>query len=143
MTAATTMNTKGTIIKIGDGATPTEVFTTIGQITDWDGFDESAKSIDITVITDDYAMKAGGGVIDSGSVSLDILYDPDNATFTSVQAALNTTVNFKIILANNTTQFAFAAVVTGIKKMAKKGDKLRANVKLDISGQIVKSTITP
>ena len=85
---ATTMNTKGTIIKIGDGATPTEVFTTIGQITDWDGFDESAKSIDITVITDDYAMKAGGGVIDSGSVSLDILYDPANATFTSVQAAL-------------------------------------------------------
>ena len=35
---ATTMNTKGTIIKIGDGATPTEAFTTIGQITDWDGF---------------------------------------------------------------------------------------------------------
>lgn len=141
MTNAVTVNVKGTTIKLGDGNTPTETFSTIGQITDWDGFDETAKAIDVTVITDDYVMRDGGGQIDSGKLSLDILYDPANTTFGSLQSGLNTRKNFQIVLSNGTTQFAFAAVIAGIKKMAKKGDKLRAQVSLEISGAITKSTI--
>jgi predicted secreted protein len=51
--------------------------------------------------------------------------------------------NFKLILSNGTTQFAFAAVITGYKITGKKDDKVRAKVSLDISGAITKSTITP
>ena len=48
---ATALNTNSTVLKIGDGVTPTEGFTNVGQITDWDGFDEKSKVIDITTWT--------------------------------------------------------------------------------------------
>ena len=140
MTNAVTVNVKGTTIKLGDGNTPTETFSTIGQITDWDGFDETAKAIDVTVITDDYIMRDGGGQIDSGKLSLDILYDPANTTFGSLQSGLNTRKNFQIVLSNGTT-VCFRGGDRRHQKMAKKGDKLRAQVSLEISGAITKSAI--
>jgi len=82
-------------------------------------------------------------VIDSGSTGFDIIYDAANTRMTDLRSALGTKRNFKLVLSNGTTQFAFAAVVTGIKMAAKKDDKLRAKVSLDISGAITKSTITP
>ena len=140
---ATTHNTNGIVLKLGDAATPTEVFTACGQMTDWDGFDEKSKVIDTTTLDDDYAEKDGGAVIDSGSTGFDLLYDPANTQAAAVRAAIGTKRNFKLILSNGTTQFAFAAVITGFKTMGKKDDKLRAKVSLDISGAITKSTITP
>lgn len=139
----TTHNVNGTTLKFGDAATPTEVFNLVGQITDWDGFDEKSKVIDITTLDDDYAEKDGGAVIDSGSTGMDLLYDAANTQASAIRSAVGTKRNFKILLSNGTTQFAFAAVITGFKTMSKKDDKLRAKVSLDISGAITKSTITP
>ncbi len=140
---ATTHNTNGLVLKIGDGATPTEGFTAVGQITDWDGFDEKSKVIDITTLDDDYAEKDGGAVIDSGATGMDLLYDQANSNINALRTGLGTKNNFKLILSNGTTQFAFAAVITGFKVMGKKDDKVRAKVSLDVSGAITKSTITP
>lgn len=140
---ATTHNTNGLVLKIGDGATPTEGFTAVGQITDWDGFDEKSKVIDTTTLDDDYAEKDGGAVIDSGATGMDLLYDQANTNITALRTGLGTKKNFKLILSNGTTQFAFAAVITGFKIMGKKDDKVRAKVSLDVSGAITKSTITP
>jgi hypothetical protein len=140
---ATTHNTNGLVLKIGDGATPTEGFTAVGQITDWDGFDEKSKVIDITTLDDDYAEKDGGAVIDSGATGMDLLYDQANTNINALRTGLGTKKNFKLTLSNGTTQFAFAAVITGFKVMGKKDDKVRAKVSLDISGAITKSTITP
>lgn len=140
---ATTLNTNSTVLKIGDGVTPTEGFTNVGQITDWDGFDEKSKVIDITTLDDDYSEKDGGAVIDSGATGMDLLYDQANTNITALRTGLGTKKNFKLILSNGTTQFAFAAVITGFKVMGKKDDKVRAKVSLDVSGAITKSTITP
>jgi hypothetical protein len=140
---ATTHNTNGLVLKIGDGATPTEGFTAVGQITDWDGFDEKSKVIDITTLDDDYAEKDGGAVIDSGATGMDLLYDQANTNINALRTGLGTKKNFKLTLSNGTTQFAFAAVITGFKVMGKKDDKVRAKVSLDVSGAITKSTITP
>jgi len=139
----TTLNTNSTVLKIGDGATPTEGFTNVGQITDWDGFDEKSKVIDITTLDDDYSEKDGGAVIDSGATGMDLLYDPANTNINGLRTGVGTKKNFKLILSNGTTQFAFAAVITGFKIMGKKDDKIRAKVSLDVSGAITKSTITP
>jgi hypothetical protein len=139
----TALNTNSTVLKIGDGATPTEGFTNVGQITDWDGFDEKSKVIDITTLDDDYSEKDGGAVIDSGATGMDLLYDPANTNINGLRTGVGTKKNFKLILSNGTTQFAFAAVITGFKIMGKKDDKIRAKVSLDISGAITKSTITP
>lgn len=140
---ATTLNTNSTVLKIGDGVTPTEGFTSVGQITDWDGFDEKSKVIDITTLDDDYSEKDGGAVIDSGATGMDLLYDPANTNINDLRTGVGTKKNFKLILSNGTTQFAFAAVITGFKIMGKKDDKVRAKVSLDVSGAITKSTITP
>lgn len=140
---ATTLNTNSTVLKIGDGVTPTEGFTNVGQITDWDGFDEKSKVIDITTLDDDYSEKDGGAVIDSGATGMDLLYDPANTNINDLRTGVGTKKNFKLILSNGTTQFAFAAVITGFKIMGKKDDKVRAKVSLDVSGAITKSTITP
>lgn len=140
---ATTLNTNSTVLKIGDGVTPTEGFTNVGQITDWDGFDEKSKVIDITTLDDDYSEKDGGAVIDSGATGMDLLYDPANTNISALRNGIGTKKNFKLILSNGTTQFAFAAVITGFKIMGKKDDKIRAKVSLDVSGAITKSTITP
>lgn len=140
---ATALNTNSTVLKIGDGVTPTEGFTNVGQITDWDGFDEKSKVIDITTLDDDYSEKDGGAVIDSGATGMDLLYDPANTNINGLRTGIGTKKNFKLILSNGTTQFAFAAVITGFKIMGKKDDKIRAKVSLDVSGAITKSTITP
>ncbi len=140
---ATTLNTNSTVLKIGDGVSPTEGFTSVGQITDWDGFDEKSKVIDITTLDDDYSEKDGGAVIDSGATGMDLLYDPANTNINGLRTGVGTKKNFKLILSNGTTQFAFAAVITGFKIMGKKDDKIRAKVSLDVSGAITKSTITP
>lgn len=140
---ATTLNTNSTVLKIGDGVTPTEGFTSVGQITDWDGFDEKSKVIDITTLDDDYSEKDGGAVIDSGATGMDLLYDPANTNINALRTGVGTKKNFQLILSNGTTQFAFAAVITGFKIMGKKDDKIRAKVSLDVSGAITKSTITP
>ena len=140
---ATTLNTNSTVLKIGDGVTPTEGFTNVGQITDWDGFDEKSKVIGITTQDDDYSEKDGGAVIDSGATGMDLLYDPANTNINGLRTGVGTKKNFKLILSNGTTQFAFAAVITGFKIMGKKDDKIRAKVSLDVSGAITKSTITP
>lgn len=139
---ATTHNTNGLVLKIGDGATPSEGFTAVGQITDWDGFDEKSKVIDITTLDDDYAEKDGGAVIDSGATGMDLLYDQANTNINALRTGLGTKRNFKLTLSNGTTHFAFAAVITGFKVMGKKDDKVRAKVSLDVSGAITKS-ITP
>lgn len=140
---ATTLNTNSTGLKIGDGVTPTEGFTSVGQITDWDGFDEKSKVIDVTTLDDDYSEKDGGAVIDSGATGMDLLYDPANTNINALRTGVGTKKNFQLILSNGTTQFAFAAVITGFKIMGKKDDKIRAKVALDISGAITRSTITP
>ena len=140
---ATTHNTNNLVLKIGDGVSPTEGFTAVGQITDWDGFDEKSKVIDITTLDDDYSEKDGGAVIDSGATGMDLLYDPANTNINGLRTGVGTKKNFKLILSNGTTQFAFAAVITGFKIMGKKDDKIRAKVSLDVSGAITKSTITP
>lgn len=139
---ATTHNTNGLVLKIGDGATPSEGFTAVGQITDWDGFDEKSKVIDITTLDDDYAEKDGGAVIDSGATGMDLLYDQANTNINALRTGLGTKRNFKLTLSNGTTHFTFAAVITGFKVMGKKDDKVRAKVSLDVSGAITKS-ITP
>lgn len=139
---ATTHNTNGLVLKIGDGATPSEGFTAVGQITDWDGFDEKSKVIDITTLDDDYAEKDGGAVIDSGATGMDLLYDQANTNINALRTGLGTKRNFKLTLSNGTTHFTFAAVIAGFKVMGKKDDKVRAKVSLDVSGAITKS-ITP
>ena len=67
----------GTLFKRGDGATPTEAFTTIANVTNIGGPDRSRETIDVTAHDSPGGwMEFLGGLKDGGEVSLDINYDP-------------------------------------------------------------------
>lgn len=71
----------GTLFQRGNGATPTEVFTTIANVTGIKGPDRKRETIDVTAHdSPEQYMEFIGGLKDGGEVQLDINYDPGNAT---------------------------------------------------------------
>jgi predicted secreted protein len=74
-------NAFGTEFRRGNGATPTETFTTIANVTNIGGPARSRETIDVTTHgSPDAWMEFIGGLKNGGEVSLDINYDPAEAT---------------------------------------------------------------
>ena len=117
-TKATT--TKGLKLQRGNGATPTETFTLIGEITSLNGPDESAEQIDVTSF-DSTAREFRAALVDSGEVSFDMNFVGSDAQQQGLRADIRagTVRNFKLILPDaaleaNCSTCAFAAVVTAL-----------------------------
>jgi len=67
----------GTQFKRGDGATPTEVFTTIANVTSISGPERSRETIDVTAHdSPDGWMEFIGGLKNGGEIQLEVNYDP-------------------------------------------------------------------
>ena len=132
----------GTLLKIGDGATPTETFTTIAEVTDIGGPKLELATIEATShsSTDGWIEKIGG-LLDGGEVSFDINFVPTGATHSYstglIHDLVNRTVrNFKLVFPNiSATTWAFAALVTGFEPKEPIDDKLSASVTLTLTGK--------
>lgn len=119
------MASKATIAKQvklqrGDGATPTEAFTTIGEVTNLNGPPESAPQVDVTSF-DSTAKEFRAGLVDGGEVTFDMNFVGENAQQQGLRTDLRagTVRNFKLILPDRAvvadcTNVAFAAVVTNL-----------------------------
>lgn len=71
----------GTQFRRGNGATPTEVFTTIANVTSISGPERSRDTIEVTSHdSPDQWKEFIGGLKDGGELSLDINYDPAETT---------------------------------------------------------------
>lgn len=134
---------QGISLARGDGATPTEVFTKIGQITTLTAPDKSVKAIDVTS-ADDSAMRYIAGIVNSGDVSFDMILDSNLPQHKGLDADLEagTKRNFKLTLPDTTatlttaTLFAFTAIVTKFSIKGQVDDKLTASVTLKVDGEI-------
>jgi predicted secreted protein len=74
-------NAFGTEFRRGDGATPTEAFTTIANVTTINGPDRSRETINVTAHNSPGAwMEFLGSLKDGGEISIEINYDPTEAT---------------------------------------------------------------
>ena len=132
----------GTLLKIGDGGSPTESFTTIAEVTDISGPELGLDTEDIT----NHSSTGGWEeviptILRSGEVSFEINYDPAGATHDASTGLIadmvaKTKRNFQLIFPDTgTTTWSFSAYVTKFAPSEPVAGKLAASVGLKISGQ--------
>lgn len=141
--ASKAVSTAGVKLQKGDGATPTEAFTTIAEVTSISGPNESADTIEVTSF-DSTAKEFIPALRDGGEVSFEFNFVGDDAT----QAALRTqfvngTVgNFKIDCDDATatltvpSKYSFAASVTSLGMNFATNDKITGSCTLKVSGAV-------
>lgn len=129
----------GTLFKIGDGATPTEAFTTVAEVTSLKPPSMSRDAVDST-----HSESADGwrefiaGLKDGGEVTLEINFDAGSATTDLLMDQFATSVvgNKKITFPDG-SEFAFAALLTNFEPDAPVDDKMTASVTFKVSGKPV------
>lgn len=131
----------GTLLKIGDGATP-ENFTTIAEVTNISGPSLSLEPIEITSHSSPGGWKEFiGGLLDAGEVTFDINYEPTEATHNATTGLIadmvdRTLRNFQLVFPDTgNTTWSFMALVTGFEPSEPVEDKLTASVTLKLTGQ--------
>lgn len=137
MTTSAT-STKGIRLQRGDGG-GTEVFTTIGEVTNIKGPSEKASQLDATSF-DSTAMEFISGLSDSGEITFDMNFVGQNAQQQGLRTDLRngTLRNFKLILndhATTPTTVAFSAIVTAAPDIAGGVNQVvKASCTLKVSG---------
>lgn len=132
----------GIQLKLGDGATPTESFTTIAEVKDTKPPALKQATEEVT----NHGSTGGwrefvGTLLEGGEVTFTLNFVPTDATqgySTGLIADLvnKTLRNFQLIFPDaGSTTWAFAAHVTGFEPDAKVEGALEADVTLEISGQ--------
>lgn len=135
--------TKGVQFKIGDGATPTEAFTLISEVTNFQAPGATSSEIEVTSLDSEYVERIGG-VKDGDQATLDYNYIFDDAGQQALAAAVGTKKNFRIELndAATPTRIAFSAIVTtvpGPSGGVNEAQKV-SGVSLRVTGSV---TVTP
>lgn len=132
----------GTLLKLGDGGSPTESFTTIAEVTEIGGPELSLDTEDGT-----HHGSTGGWeeviptILRSGTVPFTIQYDPAGATHDASTGLLadmgdKTLRNFELVFPDTgSTTWSFSAYVVGFTPGAPHDGKLTAECSLKISGQ--------
>lgn len=135
------IDAQGIVIAIGDGATPTEAFTTIPEVKSFSGPGGSASVIDVTDLQS-AAKEKRMGLQDEGQLTLSINYIPDNAVHQGLRTdrANQTKRNFRMTFTDTgATVWDFAAFVTGFSVSGGVDGVVEASVTLEISGAITES----
>lgn len=130
----------GTQFLRGNGATPTEVFTVIANVTNIGGPDRSRETIDVTAHdSPDGWMEFIGGLKDGGEISVDLNYDPRETTheldddFDDSEPR-----NYQIILLPGSADeftWSIAGVMTGLGDEFPYDDKMARTVTIKVSGK--------
>jgi predicted secreted protein len=131
----------GTFIQRGDGATPTESFTTIAEVSSISGPQMSAKIDDVTTHSTGTPWRAKlATLLDAGTVAFNINFIPSDATHSYVSGLLldfanRTKRNFKIIFPDGVpTTWSVTAYVQDFKIAAPVDGILSASMTLNVSG---------
>lgn len=129
----------GTLIERSDGNPTTPTWTPIGEVVNIGGLQLSADTADVTSHDSD----AIGGweeviatVLRTGTISLEINFDPDGPTH---QMVIKDLANKRLaewrITFPDTTEWSFDALVTAFEPSMPSGDKLSGSVTLKPTGQ--------
>ena len=108
------IDTQGTLLKRGDGTDPTETFTDIPRVQQIDTIGIGRALRQITDLSHTAAHQHKLGLPDVPEISVECLYDPDDAQHQGIFSdhANGVTRNFQIHLADATpTVVAFSALV--------------------------------
>lgn len=131
-------SSNGTVLKIGDGATPTEGFTAIAEIKDIKGPSASVGTEEVTH-QGSSAAEFVATVLDNGEVTFDVNLDPTDTTHAALYDGMEAKelTHFQLILTDDgATQYNFAAYITKFERDMKVKGVLGASITLKISGAI-------
>ena len=133
---------QGTLVRYGDGASP-EVFTTVQDVGDIDGPNESSDEIDVTSHSSANAVREFiAGLRDAGEVSFPINLNYNNATHLQLKADKDSGVvrNWQIVIPTSpTTTLAFTAYVKEFGHTFPTDAQAQANVTLRLSSIVTVS----
>ena len=138
-------STKNTKMQRGDGATPTEAFTTIGEVTGFSAPSREQGTIVVTNFDSDSVEKIGDGLADGGAITLPMNFVGPDAQQQGLRADVDSGVtrNFKLILNDHTsspTAFTFPAIV---KKVDGPKGEVGGHYKMDVTLEVAgKPTVT-
>lgn len=136
------IESQGMSIKIGDGATPTEGFTDINSVKSISGPSGSASVIDITTLAST-AKEKMMGLKDEGQVSLNINFNPSEATHLALLTARTnkTKTNFQLHFTDaSNTVYNFAGYVLSVPVNSGVDAVVEGSVTIEISGEITITT---
>lgn len=127
----------GTQFMRGDGATPTEVFSALANVSNISGPGLTRNVIDVTAHdSPDAWMESVGGLKDGGEVTIDLNYDP--AAHDSLIADLSDEDprNYKVVFPDSgATSWTFPGILTGFEVTAPIDDKLSASLTYKVAGK--------
>ena len=142
MAASGALFAHGTLLKIGDAATPIEGFTVVAEVTDLGGPSLTLETIDVTSHDSVNGWREFiGGLLDGGEVSFTINYIPTNSTHDASTGLIKdmkdrTIRNFQLIFPDaGTTTWTIAALITGFEPSEPIDSQLVADVTLKLSGE--------
>ncbi len=131
----------GTLVKIGDGASPTENFTTIAELKKITGPGIKAATIDVTVHNSGSPWRRFiHGLIDGGELKLDLNFVPQNGTHSYSSGLLSDLANrnkrnFQLVFPDSgTTTWLIPCIVTDFSTMEDPAGALEASVTLKVNG---------
>ena len=136
MTSAIAGN--GVLLKLGDGGT-SEVFTTIAEVLDIDGPNQTREQIEVTSHSSAGWREYIAGLKDGGEVSFPINSVPSDQTQDDLLAMLESgeDANFKIVYPNGYRD-TFAAIVTDWGTKSPVDGAVTEEIKLKISGAVTR-----
>lgn len=135
----------GTQFQRGDGATPTEAFVTIANVTNIGGPERERETIDMTAHdSPDGWREFVGGLKDGGEISLDLNYDPTESTH-DLDDDFDDRLprNYRLIILPETADehtWGIAGVMTKCGDEFPHDDKMARSVTVKVTG---KPTLTP
>lgn len=139
--ATSAVSSHGTLLKVGDGATP-EVFTTIAEVKDISGPAMSLTMEDATSHDSGGWKEEIATLLEAGDISFDVNYSAHTTQELLETAQYNRErLNFQMVLplAVPVTK-AFSGYVTGFERSAPVSGILTASVTIRVSGAV---TTTP
>jgi predicted secreted protein len=132
----------GTLFKRGNGATPTETFTTIANVTSISGPERTRETLDVTSHdSPDGWMEFIGGLKNGGEVQLELNYDPSDDTH-DLDADFDDDAarNYQIVLLPDTADehtWSLAGVMTNLSDEFPYDDKMSRKMTIKVSGKPV------
>ena len=134
------IESQGIVLKCTVGS-PTGALTTIANVTGFSGPGGSASVIDITNLSSTAKEKLMG-LPDEGQLTIDINYDPDNASHIALRNArkTRTRTEFTITLTDTTnTVLTFWGYVLGFALSGAIDTQLKASITVEIDGAVAEA----
>lgn len=138
---ATSAYFSGVTLSLGNGATPTEVFTALEEVTEISGLGETTELIEVTHFASNGSKEYIAGLADGKEFSVTCNHVIDATQQVAAKTRKGDTGNIRIVCNNGTATetYNFAAVYMGWELAPSNSDKNAISFTFKISGGITVS----